>query len=73
MSEFHEAQRQLKKPGISGWWEHVLADLDEQRRDALIEAAHDPQISHRAIAVVLGRWGYEVNREKVAHWRRTHV
>ena len=73
MSEFHEAQKEMKPPGVTGWWVHVLADLDEKRRDDLIEASHDRTISHRAISVVLRRWGYDVSREKVAHWRKNHV
>ena len=73
MSEFHEAQRQLKAPGMTGWWVSVLADLDEKRRDDLIEAANDPAISHRAITTVLKRWGYPVTFGQVGHWRRNHV
>jgi hypothetical protein len=73
VSEFHETQRQLKGPGTTGWWVHVLADLDQTRKDQLIEAANDPAISHRAICIVLQRWGYPVTVPKVGHWRRHHV
>ena len=73
MNEFYEAQRQVKPSGVSGWWVKVLADIDQTRRDQLIEAASDPNISHRAIAVVLQRWGYSVSPGSVGHWRRNHA
>ena len=73
IEEFLEAQSQLKRPGVTGWWDRVLPELDEQQRASLIAAAKDSAISHRAICIVLGRWGHDVSREKVAHWRRTRV
>lgn len=73
MDEFREAQANLKRPGVRGWWVKVLDEVDEERAAALLAAAADPNISHKAIAVVVSGWGFPVNREKVAHWRRNHV
>jgi len=73
LDEFREAQQQLKRPGVLGWWDLVLPELDDQQRESLLAAAKDRTISHRAISVVLGRWGHDVSREKVSHWRRLYV
>ena len=73
MDEFLAAQASLKRPGVTGWWEKVLDEVDDERAAALLAAAADPDISHRAIAVVVSGWGFDVSREKVAHWRRNHV
>jgi hypothetical protein len=73
VDEFLAAQAALKAPGVAGWWVEVLADLDPERQASLLAAAASPKISHRAIAIVLTGWGYNVNRAKVAHWRRSHV
>ena len=73
MNEFYEAQAQVKPPGVPGWWLNVLADLDPNRKDQLIEAATDRAISHRTIAVVLQRWGYKVTTAQIGHWRRNYV
>ena len=70
VDEFEAAQAALKRPGVSGWWVKVLDELDEDRRESLLRAKGNPDISHRAISVVLQGWGFDVNREKVAHWRR---
>jgi len=72
VNEFREAQKELR-PGVRGWWVGVLADLPEARRDQLLEARDDRSISHRAISVVLKRWGYEVTPAQVGHWRRNVV
>ena len=71
--EFVQVQTGLKGPGTSGWWEDVLPRLDEVQTEALMQAAKSRHISHRTIATVLGRWGFEVTQAQVGHWRRTHV
>jgi hypothetical protein len=38
-----------------------------------MDAARSRGISHRAISIVLGNWGFDVSAAKVGHWRRTHV
>ena len=73
MDEFRAAQASLKPPGVKGWWVKVLEEVDVERGEALLAAARDPEISNRAISVVLEGWGYPITREKVAHWRRNHV
>lgn len=69
MDEFRQVQSELGKPGTAGWWE--LLDLPEDKRESLEAAGADPTISHRAISVVLGRWGVKVSQQQVGHWRRT--
>lgn len=72
MDEFTEAQAHLRAPnGYKAWWE-LLAMSDEQR-ESLFAAGRNPNISHRAIHVVLQRWGFEVTIGQVGHWRRTHL
>jgi hypothetical protein len=71
MDEFKQAQQELRKGGRSGWWE--TADMSAEMWDSLINAARDPQISHRAITTVLNRWGVEVTLSQVGHWRRSYV
>jgi hypothetical protein len=73
VDEFAEVQAGLKGPGISGWWEDALPALDDQRRASLLDAAVNKNISHRTIATVLTKWGFEVSAAQVGHWRRTHV
>ena len=73
MNEFREAQRQLKGPGMIGWWEDVLPRLSPEQETALRAAAADRTISHRAVKVVLERWGFPVTLAQIGHWRRTHV
>ena len=73
MDEFRAMQNQMRRSGVSGWWDHVLPAVDDARRDSLMAAAADPTISHRAIVAVLGNWGFEVTMAQVGHWRRTHV
>ena len=73
MDEFREAQRTLKGPGMSGWWEDVLPRLSGEQETALLDAAADRTISHRAIKVVLDRWGFSVTLAQIGHWRRTYV
>jgi hypothetical protein len=71
MNEFREAQQTMKAPGMDGWW--ARADLTDSQWADLLEAAHARDISHRAIATVLGKWGVQVTPAQVGHWRRTHV
>jgi hypothetical protein len=70
---FREVQAGMKAPGSSGWWEQAEAELTPEQWTALLEAAAARDISHRAIAIVLGQWGHDVTVAQVGHWRRTHV
>ena len=69
MDEFREVQAGLGKPGTLGWWEKL--DLTPEQAEALDVAGRDLSISHRAISIVLGRWGVKVSAVQVGHWRRT--
>ena len=71
MDEFLQAQTEMGKPGVPGWWENL--PLTEQQQADLDVAARNPSISHRAIMTVLGRWGVQVTLGQVGHWRRDHV
>lgn len=73
MEEFLAVQKSNGSPGVSGWWEQVIPELDAEQHRSLMEAAASNRISHRTIAVVLGKWGHEVSPQQVGHWRRTHV
>lgn len=73
LNDFEVAQQQERGPGVVGWWERVIPELDEDRRAALLEAGASPAITHRAVAKVLTNWGYPVTPAQVGHWRRNHV
>jgi hypothetical protein len=73
VDEFLEAQASLSGPGMTGWWVRVLDELPEDKRESLLAAGKNPAITHRAISVVLARWGYEVRPLQVGHWRRNHL
>ena len=72
MNEFAALQSEVKA-GTPGWWDDVLPKLDERQYADLMEAAGMSEISHRTIAKVMGRWGFEVTVAQVGHWRRNHV
>lgn len=69
MDEFEQAQAQIGKPGVAGWWERL--DLTDQQKHDLERAGRNLAISHRAISIVLGQWGFDVNPVQVGHWRRS--
>jgi hypothetical protein len=72
MDEFREAQSILKRPhGYKAWWETL--DLTDRQREDLMAAGADPDISHRAILIVLKQWGHKVSLGQIGHWRRTHL
>lgn len=69
MDEFVQVQSELNGPGVRGWWAKI-ADFTDEQREALEAAGRDRSISHRAISIVLERWGVEVSPMQVGHWRR---
>ena len=73
MDEFVQVQQQGKQPGSVGWWDRVLPELTAEQVEGLRSAARSPEISHRTISVVLGKWGFQVSPGSVGHWRRNHV
>lgn len=71
MDEFAEVQSELKRPnGYRAWWQ--LLQLTDEQTKALWDAGRNPDISHRAIHIVLKRWGHDVPVGSIGHWRRTH-
>lgn len=71
MDEFMQVQADLTAPGVRGWWERAV--LSDEQWAQLRSAADNPHISHRAISIVLVRWGVDVTAGKVGHWRRNHA
>ena len=69
VDEFAQVQSELNGPGTRGWWVK-LNDLTDEQVQALEAAGRDRSISHRAISIVLERWGVEVSPMQVGHWRR---
>lgn len=70
MDEFLAEQERQRGPGPAGWWSRAESALDPDQWKSLLEAAGNPDISHRTISVVLGRWGVKVTPSMVGHWRR---
>jgi hypothetical protein len=68
LDEFLNAQSTLAKGGHRWWWEH--SGLTEQQRAAVGEAVLRPDVSDRAVQIVLADWGVKVTRGQVAHLRR---
>ena len=68
MDEFRQVQSELTKPGVKGWWDRL--NISDKQRADLEAAADDPTITHKAIAIVLERWGMTVTPTQVGHWRR---
>ena len=68
IEEFVAAQAKLSKGGPRWWWDDV--PLDGSQRDAVLEALARPDVSDRAVRIVLGNWGVPVTLAQVAHLRR---
>jgi len=73
VDEFRQAQAQLSGAGVRGWWVRAQEELPEDKWQALLDAAASSDITHRAISIVLERWGVKVSPIQVGHWRRTHA
>jgi transposase len=68
LDEFLNVQATLPKGGHRFWWD--TADLSEEQRDAVVEAFGRPDVSDRAVQIVLGNWGVKVTKQQVGHLRR---
>jgi hypothetical protein len=68
LDEFLNVQAGLSRGGPRWWWDD--ADLNDEQRDAVLQAVHRPDVSDRAVQLVLGRWGVKVTQAQVAHLRR---
>jgi hypothetical protein len=68
IEEFVEAQATLRKGGPRWWWDE--APLNDVQREAVLQAFARPDVSDRAVRIVLGNWGVNVTLAQVAHLRR---
>jgi transposase len=68
LDEFLNAQAGLPRGGHRWWWDH--ADLTVEQRDAVCEALARPDVSDKAVQIVLGNWGVKVTKQQVGHLRR---
>ena len=68
IEEFVEAQAKLSRGGPRWWWDD--APLNGVQREAIVEALLRPDVSDRAVRIVLGNWGVPVTLSQVAHLRR---
>lgn len=69
-SEFHEVQSTLRRSGVESWYTRLSRVLTPEQKQALDEALADKSITPRAIAIVLGKWGFNVTQSQVSHHRR---
>lgn len=73
MDEFARANRELmkKRGNARSWYDRVVEEIDAERKSALDEALASVEITNRAIALVLERWGFEVKDNTIGMWRRS--
>jgi hypothetical protein len=57
LDEFLNVQAGLSRGGPRWWWDD--ADLNDEQRDAVLQAVHRPDVSDRAVQLVLGQVGCE--------------
>ena len=69
MSEFDAARPQKPHNKLTG----ILEDVTPERREALLNALHDPSYSVPTIKAVLNKWGYDVSTYPISEWRRKNV
>jgi transposase len=68
IDEFLKVQQDLPRGGHRWWWNE--ADLSAEQRDAVVQALGRPDVSDKAVQIVLGNWGVKVSRQQVGHLRR---
>lgn len=73
MDEFAAEQARLLPGNAVSWYERVVPHLDREQAEALAAALRAPEISARAIAAVLERWGHPVKEGTISAWRRARV
>lgn len=71
MDEFTEVQMTLTSRGMSGWWDRAV--LSDEQWAQLNAAADNPEITRRAISIVLSRWGVDVSITQVGYWKQNRV
>ena len=72
MDPFVAANAELaaQRGNATSWYDLVVPALTEAEREALDAALGNPQITNRAIALVLERWGHQVKEGTIGAWRR---
>jgi hypothetical protein len=68
LDEFLKVQDTLPRGGHRWWWDAV--DLTGDQKDAVVEALGRPDVSDKAVQIVLGNWGVKVSKSQVSHLRR---
>jgi transposase len=68
LDEFLKVQATLPRGGHRFWWDN--ADLTDEQRGAVVEALVRPDVSDKAVQIVLGNWGVKVTKQQVGHLRR---
>lgn len=73
MDEFARANRELmkKRGNARSWYDRVVEEIDAERKSSLDEALASVEITNRAIALVLERWGFDVKDNTIGMWRRS--
>lgn len=66
MTEFDAARPRKPQSKVAT----ILEEVTPERREALLNALHDPSYSNPTIAKVLKSWGYEISTFPVAEFRR---
>lgn len=64
-----ESAKKPLKPAFEQWIDTALSDAD---REALIEAATDPELSNMAIVEAVRGEGYSANKDTISRWRKSH-
>lgn len=72
MDEFETLQNEssARRGNAVSWYDRVVADLEDDRRESLDRALANQLITARTIATVLARWGFEVKPGTIQAWRR---
>jgi len=68
LDEFLKVQETLPRGGHRWWWDEV--DLSADQKDAVLQALQRPDVSDKAVQIVLGNWGVKVSKSQVSHLRR---
>jgi transposase len=68
LDEFLKVQEGLPRGGHRWWWD--AADLSDDQRAAVVQALARPDVSDKAVHIVLGNWGVKVSKSQVSHLRR---
>jgi transposase len=68
LDEFLKVQATLPRGGHRWWWDE--ADLSDEQRDGVRQAFARPDVSDKAVQIVLTNWGVKVTKSQVSHLRR---